>query len=132
MGGENTFDILEGRRYMRLTTYRRSGEGVPTAVWFARVGGRLVVVTDSESGKAKRIRNNPRVILAPSDFRGRPRGGSVEAMARIMDGREGESADRALLQKYGWQYRIFNQVIRWQGASDRRVFLEISPVSDER
>ena len=130
MSRVHPFDKLEGHRYMRLTTFRRSGEGVSTPVWFARVGDKLNVVTDIESGKAKRIRNNPRVALAPSDFRGRPRGESVEAVVRIMEAAESEAADRALLQKYGWQYRIFNQVIRLQGASDRHAFLEISPVEE--
>lgn len=127
MNEPHPFDALEGHRYIALTTLRRSGEGVSTPVWFARVGGRLNVVTDIESGKARRIRNNPVVTLAPCDFRGRPRGGSVEAVARIMDEREFDVADRALRKKYGWQYRMFDLVIRSLGKSANHAFLEISP-----
>lgn len=127
MSEAQPFDVLEGHRYMRLTTFRGSGEGVSTPVWFARTGDRLHVVTDIESGKAKRIRNNPGVTLAPSDFRGRPRGGSVEAVARIMDEQESEVADRALREKYGWQYGAFNLVIRLLGKSSNHAFLELRP-----
>lgn len=131
MNGANPFEVLEGHRYMRLTTFRKSGEGVPTTVWFARVGDRLNVVTDIESGKARRIRGNPWVKIAPSDYRGRPRGGSVDAEARIMNEAEGETADRALKEKYGWQYVAFNLVIKLMGKSSNHAFLEISPVEGE-
>ena len=82
---------------MRLTTFRRSGEGVPTTVWFALVEGRAYVFTAANSGKAKRIRNEPRVTLTPSNFRGRPRAAvSIEAEARIMERGEEEMPDRAI------------------------------------
>ncbi len=43
---------MEGQRYMRLITFRRSGEGVPTTVWFARMEGKVYVFTGANSGKA--------------------------------------------------------------------------------
>ncbi len=128
MSEERPFGMLEGHRYMRLTTFRRSGADVSTPVWFVRVGDKLNMVTDIESGKAKRIRNNPGVTLAPSDFRGHPRGGSVEAVARIMSGHDSEVADRALSKKYGWQYRAFNLVIRLLGKSANHAFFELRPL----
>jgi PPOX class probable F420-dependent enzyme len=124
------FPTLEGQRYVRLTTYRRDGRAVPTPVWFVILDDRIHVFTDNESGKVKRIRNNPRVTLAPSDFRGRPRGDDVRAAARIMDDSEFEPADRALRKKYGWQYKSFQAVLRLQGKSARRTFLELRPVED--
>ena len=65
-----SFEYLEGHRYARLTTYRKSGEPVPIPVWFAVVryaDDRLYIFTDARSGKAKRIRNDPRVenVLLP-------------------------------------------------------------------
>ena len=59
-----SFEHLEGHRYARLTTYRKSGEPVPITVWFAVVGvpdNRVYVFTDALSGKAKRVRNDPQV-----------------------------------------------------------------------
>ncbi len=84
--------MLEGHSYARLTTFRKSGEPVSTPVWFALGPGheRVYVFTDVESGKVRRIRNDPRVGLAPSGFRGRPRGAEVRAEARVLDRAEHE------------------------------------------
>lgn len=125
MSGAHPFGILEGHNYVSLTTYRKSGEGVSTPVWFARAGEALYVFTDVKSGKVKRIRNEPRVTLTPSDLRGRPRGGNAVAAARIMDAAEFDAADRALREKYGWQYRVFRGVLRLQGKLSRSTFLEL-------
>jgi uncharacterized protein len=119
------FGALEGHQYLRLTTYRASGEPIPTTVWFALVGDHIYVFTDAESGKVKRIRGDPRVTLAPSGFRGHPRGKSIQAEARVMDGAEHERADRELRDKYGRRYRLAQAVIGWLGLSARRAFLEL-------
>jgi uncharacterized protein len=116
---------------MALTTFRKSGQPVSTPVWFAILDDRIHVFTDNESGKVKRIRNNPRVTLAPSDLRGRPRCGSIQATARIMDDTEFEPADRGLQRKYDWHYRLFQAVLRLQGKSARWAFLELRPAADE-
>jgi uncharacterized protein len=124
-----SFELLEGYRYVRMVTYRRSGEGVPTTVWFALVDGRAYVFTGMQTGKAKRIRNNPRVRLTPSNFIGRPRAqSSIEAVARLMD-KDGEDlADRAIDEKYGWQYRLYNFVLGKVAPQHEHVFLELRPV----
>lgn len=127
----NGFDALENHRYISLTTYRRSGESVPTPVWFALSHGCAYVFTGLESGKVKRIRNNPRVALAPSDARGRAKSRSVEAEARILEPSEEAAADRALREKYTWQYRGFNFLLRLRRNPAEHVFLELRPVSGE-
>ena len=120
------FDLLEGQRFVSLTTFRRSGEGVPTTVWFALVEGRAYVFTAANSGKAKRIRNDPRVTLTPSNFRGRPKTAvSIEAEARVMEKGEEEMPDRAIDQKYGWQYRLFNRILQLPRNPPEHVFLEL-------
>lgn len=125
------FGVLEGHRYVRLTTYRRSGKAVPTTVWFALVEDCAYVFTELHTGKVKRIRNDPRVTLAPSNFRGRPRGEVVEAAARIMEDDERSIADRALREKYGWQYRAYWTVMRLlRRPLPEHVFLELRPVED--
>ncbi len=123
----NPFDALEGERYVRLSTFRRSGEAVPTPVWFARIDDSLYVVTGRDTGKAKRIRDNPDVMLAPGDFRGRPKGRDVRAVARLTEEQKGGAADRALRDKYGWQYRVFEFVENLRGAREDLVFLELRP-----
>jgi len=127
----NPFDALAGGRYVRLSTFRKSGAAVPTPVWFARLGENLYVVTGRNTGKVKRIRNNPGVAVAPSDFRGRPKGRDLRAVAGVTDEQRGGPADRALRGKYGWQYHVFEVVEGLRGAADDLVYLELRP-PDER
>ena len=60
-----------------LTTFRKTGAGVPTPVWFGEQDGKLYVMTRSDMGKAKRIRNNPQVRVAPCTIRGKVTGESL-------------------------------------------------------
>ena len=131
MAPSNPFDALAGRRYVRLSTFRKSGAAVPTPVWFARLGENLYVVTGHNTGKVKRIRNNPGVALAPSDFRGRPKGPDMRAVAGLTDEKRGGPADRALRGKYGWQYRVVEVIEGLLGVVNERVYLELRP-PDER
>ena len=94
------FGALRGHTYVSLTTFRESGEAVSTPVWFAISGDRIYVGTDPASGKMKRIRNNPRVLLTVSDPWGRTRGESVEGIARPLEGEAPDVAWRALFGKY--------------------------------
>ena len=70
------FASLQGQKYINLETFRKNGQGVRTPVWFAGepeqgVPEKLYVYSTADSGKAKRIRNNPRVRVAPCDVRGK-------------------------------------------------------------
>ena len=94
------FGALRGHTYVSLTTFRESGEAVSTPVWFAISDDRIYVGTDPESGKMKRIRNNPRVLLTVCDPWGRTRGQSIEGVARPLGGEAPDVAWRALFGKY--------------------------------
>jgi PPOX class probable F420-dependent enzyme len=103
------------RRYVSLTTFRRTGVAVATPVWIAPAGNALVVVTDAATGKAKRLRNNRAVVLRECDVRGRVRPGAVavEAVAELVtDPAEQRPLLSALEQKYGWQLRAYEAVER--------------------
>lgn len=67
-----------------ITTYRRNGEGVATPVNLLMVDGKAYVYTAAERGKAKRIRNNPQVLLAPSTYGSKVSGPAHAGTARIM------------------------------------------------
>ncbi|HWM05335.1 MAG TPA: PPOX class F420-dependent oxidoreductase [Actinophytocola sp.] len=87
--------------YLLVTTFRRDGTPVPTPVWVGRDGDDLVIWSQANVGKIKRIRNNPDVEIAECDLRGRPRGETVKGRARILDA-DGSDRGRALLKrKYG-------------------------------
>jgi hypothetical protein len=100
-------DAFEKARYLSLTTFRRDGRAVATAVWFVPDGDRLLVVTGATSGKVKRLRNDARVLVAPSDMRGRPSAEAVEATARLQDGAGTAATLAAVKRRYGVMARFF-------------------------
>jgi uncharacterized protein len=118
---------LARERYLSLATVRRTGAEVRTPIWFALVDDRLWIVTGGDSGKVKRVRNNPRVRLAPSDVRGIVHGAWREGTARIADD-PGEIAHaHAMLRaKYGWQMTLLDLISRLSGRIKRRVWLEVA------
>ena len=87
-------------KYLSLTSFRRDGSGVATPVWFVSDNGHLVVETDANSYKVRRIRRDPHVRIAVCDARGRLRGAAVDAEARILPDSERERVERLLARKY--------------------------------
>jgi PPOX class probable F420-dependent enzyme len=113
------FSNLAGKRYLSLASFRKNGQAVRTPLWFAEQEGNLYVMTRDDSWKYKRIRNNPRVLVAPCTARGRITGPDVEARARILQPEEFSAARRALQRKY-WLMRLS---FLW---SQRNIFVEIT------
>ena len=94
--------------FVSLGTFRRNGEQVSTPVWIARDGDELVVTTERNTGKVKRLRNNDRVTLRPCSRMGavEPDAITVEGRARIAGpSTDDAGASTALRRKYGWQFR---------------------------
>jgi PPOX class probable F420-dependent enzyme len=89
-----------GQQYLSLETYRKTGAAVATPVWFAQDNELFYVYSLVDAGKVKRIRNNPRVRIAPCSARGMVKGPWVDAEARIVEGREEEHGHKLLNQKY--------------------------------
>ncbi|HET6951778.1 MAG TPA: PPOX class F420-dependent oxidoreductase [Acidimicrobiales bacterium] len=95
-----SFDGLAQARYVRLTTYRRDGTPVATPVWFALGDGALYAWTGEDTGKVKRIRNEPRVTVGPCNARGTPTGPAYAASARVLAAGEGRRAYGLLKARY--------------------------------
>ena len=113
MSAPTDVSALGDEEFVSLTTYRRSGEPVPTPVWVARDGDSLVVITAETSGKVKRARRDPRVVLRPCDRRGNvaPDAPTVEGRAEVVtDAAAQEGPRRVLAAKYGLQYRLISLV----------------------
>lgn len=72
--------------FLCVTTYRRDGTPVPTPVWHAVDGEVVYTTTLADSGKVKRIRNNPRVTIAACDKAGRLTGPEHAGVATILLG----------------------------------------------
>lgn len=104
MGRPETLSRFEGEKVISLETYRKNGEPVRTPVWFLEENGILYVHTDDSTGKVKRIRRNPKVRVAPSHFRGKPKAEYVEARAELETGSETVEKYRSkIYKKYGVQ-----------------------------
>ena len=119
--------------FVSLGTFRKNGALAAVPVWIARDGDELVVTSERSTGKVKRLRNDPRVVLRPCSRMGSidPDAITVEAHARIAGpATDDDRADRALRRKYGLQFRIIlgveALVRRIQRKPGDRVILRIS------
>lgn len=95
---------LGDEKYILLTTFKRDGTPVPTAVWAVALDdGTVGFWTSSGSGKAKRLAHTERVSVQPCDARGRATEGSqpVEATARVVTGPEFTAIQDKVRAKYG-------------------------------
>jgi PPOX class probable F420-dependent enzyme len=120
------FEHLSGHKYCLLVTYRRSGEAVPTPVWFGLGDGKLYVRTEADVAKVKRVGNDPRVRVAPCTVRGKPLGSPAEGLARVLDDSgEERDAEAALQANYGLGRRVYEGAGGVLGTA--AVYLEITP-----
>jgi PPOX class probable F420-dependent enzyme len=120
------FEQLRGHKYCVLVTYKRSGEPVPTPVWFGLADGKLYVRSEAAAAKVRRVRNDPRVRVAPCTVRGKPLGPPAEGRATLLDQPAQEQrAEDALKGNYGPGRKLYKAA---GGAlSIQTVYLEIAP-----
>ncbi len=112
---ENKLVQFANQPYINVETFRKSGHGVQTPVWFVEDNGTLYVRTADNSFKVKRIRNNSRVRVMPCDMRGGPKGAWVEGQTRFADAAETDRVNQLLGRKYGFQKTIFEVMSKLQG-----------------
>jgi uncharacterized protein len=107
-------DEIGRSRYVSLTTYRKDGTAVATPVWHVRNGDDLLVVTEVDTGKVKRIRRNSRVAVAVCDFRGTvaPGAARAEGTARLLDEADTQTARDLLARKY-----LLSRLGNWAAAA---------------
>ncbi len=117
---------FDGKKYLSLETFRQSGKAVRTPVWFAVAdAGTLYVYTTAESGKAKRIRRNGTVRIAPCDARGKIIGDWIDARAALVTGQEFDRGMGLLNRKYWPLKRLMDLGVRLFGRH-QRVMIAIS------
>jgi uncharacterized protein len=122
-GTATDLSALAGHKYCLLTTFRRDGTPVPTPVWFGLADGKLYLRSEAAVAKVRRVRNDPRVRVAPCSFRGKPLGPSTEARARVLPPEEEERAEAAISANYG----TFRKVYEGMGGGLELVYLEVTP-----
>ena len=96
---------IHNQKYISLTTFRKTGAGVVTPVWFGEEGDKLYVMTRSDMGKTKRIRNNAQVKVASCTMSGKVTGPEFSATARLLPPEEHARVRATLNRKY-WMARI--------------------------
>ncbi|MEV0484217.1 PPOX class F420-dependent oxidoreductase [Streptomyces sp. NPDC050508] len=95
-----TFGTFAKQYAVLLTTHKRDGTGVGTPVSLAVEGDHAYFRTPGSAWKAKRIRNNPEVELAPATVRGKPTGPEIHARARLLDHGSPEDKHAAKLLRH--------------------------------
>ncbi len=106
---------IADEKYLSLTTFRKTGVPVASPVWVVDLGGGQVgCYTSSGSGKAKRLAHTSKVIVQPSDSRGRPKAGTepIEATAELVTGDQLTEITAKVRAKYG----VFTKVTKLLGA----------------
>jgi uncharacterized protein len=124
-----TFADVAKSEYILLTTFTKDGRPKPTAIWAAPEGDGLVVITQEESWKVKRIRNTARVTIARCDRSGNPKGEAVEAVARILDKSANGATYDAIGKRYGLLGKTFNLFSKLRGGMKNNVSIELKPVN---
>jgi uncharacterized protein len=122
------FEELRNFRQAIVVTYRRSGEPMPTPINHAISNdGKLYFRSEPHVGKMKRIRNNPRVLVVPCTFRGKPRGAGAEGIARELSGAEAERAFELIKSNWGGVMRPYERGLDLLGV--REVYVEVAPLA---
>ena len=121
MGG---FEAFDGQKYLNLETFRKTGKGVRTPVWFAAGPGTspaatLYVYSTGNSGKAKRIRRDGAVRIAPCNARGTTSGDWIDARAVIVGPEEFDRAMPLLNRKYWPWKQVFDLLVRFRPGATR-------------
>ena len=121
---------LANEQFVSITTFKRDGTPVSTPVWVAGENGNLLVISEADSWKVKRIRRDGHVRITPCSARGTPHGETVDADATLDS--DTAAVEKLLAQKYGWMYRAYMRFsaltrrLRRQ-AAPRGVTIRITP-----
>lgn len=118
---------LDDARYINLLSYKRDGGGVETPVWVAPLDGKLVIFTNRDSFKVKRVGRNPKVRVARCDARGKLLGPWLDGTCTLStDPAHNERIMGALNTKYGFMASVLNFFAHLVGRDKERSFLEVT------
>lgn len=121
---------LAAQKFVSVATFRMNGDAVAAPMWIGRDGNDLFVWTPADSWKVKRVRNDPRVTLAPCGRTGKLRKGAgpVRGTAEVItDPATVARLTEIIRRKYGLEYRIVTFIERLAaGGRKPRVILRIA------
>lgn len=123
-----TFSRFHGENVISLETYRRNGEPVRRPVWFLEEKGTIYVHTDDSTGKVKQIKRNPKVRIAPSHFRGKPKADYIDAQAELITNPDTVMEyRRRIYKKYGLAGTVTTFFQRFSRSKAKDILILIRP-----
>lgn len=125
---------IASEKYVSLTTYRKNGEAKPGPVWIVDLGdGTVGFTTASSSWKVKRLANDPKVSLSPSDSKGKVEPGAMVATGTaVASTADFERVWPLVLAKYGFMARgiklvgSFMKLIKRGSGSDTAIIITLA------
>ena len=99
-------DEIKSQKYISLETYRKNDQPIQTPVWFVVKDNLVYVVTRSQTGKVKRLKNNLKVKFALCSIKGKVTGEWISGTAKILTVEETKEAVKLRDQKYGFMAKI--------------------------
>lgn len=121
---------LAAEKFVSLTTFKKDGSAVAAPMWIGRDGDHLFFWTPVDSWKAKRAKNNPRVVLVPCSRGGKVRKGAepVNGVAEVIT--EPATVQRltgVIRRKYGLGFILVTFIERLLRGAQPRLVLRIAP-----
>jgi len=101
-----SLDEIKLEKYISLETYRKNGQSVKSPVWFVIENDLLYIITRSQTGKVKRLKNNLQVKFALCTIKGKVTGEWVSGTAKILDENQTKKAVKMRDKKYGFMAKI--------------------------
>jgi len=117
---------LASQQYVSLKTFKRDGSSVATPVWITADNDAVCIITQADSGKVKRIRNNDTVELAPCDMRGTVSGPYLPGRAELLDEQGTRHVQDLIREKYT-AMALFMRVYRGMDRAARRLLRRSRP-----
>ena len=118
---------FEQRKYINLETFRKTGEGVKTPVWFIEEDAVLYTRTAYDSWKVKRLDRDPRIKVVPSDSRGGGLGTWQDGEAYVVeDAAIDAHINKLFNKKYGLFKRGFDLMGKMRGDKLVTVRIDVS------
>ena len=97
------------KEYINLITFRKDNTPVPTPVWLSSLEGCLVVTTNLNAGKVKRIRNNGLATIYVTNQNGSEKlSEAIDVKASLIDNEEEKQLGiKSIQKKYGAMAKVF-------------------------
>lgn len=89
--------------------------------------GKVYFRSEPHVGKIKRLSNNPRVLVAPCNMRGKPTGPLIEATARVVPATESQRAYEILESNWTASLKVLERTYDRIGVP--AVYVEVVPMT---